>query len=172
MSKEKTIYTKIALKSILEEWDGEKNWKKYEELEELKVRKACFVTLHLRNGELRGCIGTLEPYRKNLLKEIIGNAKSAAFEDPRFNKLKRNELEDIELSVDVLESPEKIDNKDKLNPKEYGVIVVQGRKRGVLLPDLDGVDTIDDQIDIATRKAGIYRNEEIELYRFRVNRYY
>lgn len=172
MYRGKSIYTEIALKSILEQWDGEKTWKEYEKLEELKIKKACFVTLHLKNGDLRGCIGTLEPYREDLLEEIIGNAKSSAFGDPRFNRVTRRELEEIEISVDVLDIPEKIEDKEKLDPKIYGVIVEKGRRKGVLLPDLDGIDTVDEQLSIAMEKAGIYTEDGVQIYRFRVKRYY
>ena len=173
MYRGRSIYTSLAMKSILENMGGKKNYREeFQGKGKLPERRACFVSLHMKNGDLRGCIGTLEPYRENLLEEIIGNAKSAAFGDPRFPPLKREEMEEIEISVDVLDSPERIENKSQLDPKIYGVIVKRGERRGVLLPDLPGVTDIDEQVQIAMSKAGIGCKEEVELYRFKVKRYH
>ncbi len=169
MYKPKSIYTEVALESILEEFS---KGKKYDSIpEELKASAACFVTLHTKDGALRGCIGTLEPFRENLYEEIWGNAKSAAFGDPRFSPLSEKELQEIVLSVDVLEEAEKIDGLDKLDPKIYGVIVRKGQRRGVLLPDIEGVDSVEEQVSIASMKGGISPGEKPELYRFKVKRY-
>lgn len=137
---------------------------------EMKGRAGVFVSIK-KNGELRGCIGTLSPCMKNVACEIIQNAISAATQDPRFPPVSPQELNALEYSVDVLTEPEKIAGKKELDPKKYGVIVKSGERRGLLLPDLEGVDTVDEQIRIASMKAGIHPSEEIELYRFEVKRY-
>jgi AmmeMemoRadiSam system protein A len=131
---------------------------------------ACFVSLH-RKGHLRGCIGTLDPSHKSLALEIQANAISASTRDPRFSPLRAEELEDLEVSVDVLSPPESIKSKKELNPKRYGVIVSSGYRRGVLLPNLDGVDTVEKQVDIARQKAGIASYENYDLARFEVVRH-
>lgn len=133
-------------------------------------RAACFVSLHL-GGNLRGCIGTLEPVYDCLAEEIIENAISACSRDPRFPAVIEAELPEIHCSVDVLSSPEEIEGPDQLDVKRYGVIVSKGFRRGVLLPDLDGVDTVDEQIRIAKAKAGINDYEDVQLQRFEVVRH-
>jgi len=137
---------------------------------EMTGEAGVFVSLK-KKGELRGCIGTLQPTRENIALEIIQNAVSAATQDPRFPPVTASELGEIEYSVDVLSEPEKISGKNELDPKKYGVIVTSGERRGLLLPDLEGVDTAEEQIRIAAMKAGIYSAEKIELYRFEVKRY-
>lgn len=137
---------------------------------EMSGRAGVFVSLK-KKGELRGCIGTFQPTTENVAREIIQNAVSAATQDPRFSPVAEKELDDIEYSVDVLSEPEKIISKRDLDPRKYGVIVKSGNRKGLLLPDLEGVDTVDDQISIATMKAGIFIGEEIELFRFEVKRY-
>jgi AmmeMemoRadiSam system protein B/AmmeMemoRadiSam system protein A len=137
---------------------------------EMKQEAGVFVSLH-KFGELRGCIGTFEPTRKNVAEEIISNAVSSATRDPRFPPVAPEELEHLEYSVDVLTKPKPIKNKKELDPRKYGVIVECGFRRGLLLPDLEGVDTVDEQIDICRMKAGIDSSESINLYRFEVNRY-
>ena len=140
--------------------------------EELLIRRAgAFVSIH-EHGELRGCIGTIAPTRDNLAKEIIGNAVSASTRDPRFPPVKPEELPWLEISVDVLGEPEDIDSIDELDVKRYGVIVSSGRKRGLLLPDLDGIDTPEQQVDIAMRKGGIRRSDRYTLQRFEVVRHF
>jgi AmmeMemoRadiSam system protein A len=136
----------------------------------LNKRAGAFVCLK-KNGNLRGCIGTIQPVYANLAEEIMANTIQAAMADPRFDPVNAAELPHLTYSVDVLEEPEPIDTKELLNPKVYGVIVRSGYKAGLLLPDIDGVDTVDDQIEIARRKAGIGRFEDMELYRFEVIRY-
>ena len=133
-------------------------------------RRACFVSLHRRDGSLRGCIGTLEPLCPSLDQEIIRNALAAATQDPRFPPVRSEELEDLHLSVDVLSTPEST-NRSGLDPRIYGVLVQARGRRGVLLPDLEGVDTVEQQVEIAARKAGLDPREPLELLRFRVERY-
>jgi len=129
-----------------------------------------FVSIH-KLGGLRGCIGTFEPAANNVAEEIIANAISSATRDPRFPPIAPNELKDLDYSVDVLTSPEPVESKDQLDPKKYGVIVEAGYRRGLLLPDLEGVDSVNYQIDICRQKAGIAPDEPIKLYRFEVKRY-
>lgn len=141
--------------------------------EELLNRKAgAFVSLHLLDGSLRGCIGTFMPTRSNLALEIRDNAIAAATQDPRFEPVTAEELDDIEVTVDILSEPEKVTDTSQLDPKKYGVIVVSGYRRGLLLPDLPGVDSIEEQIRIALRKAGISERERFDVYRFTVERYH
>ena len=143
----------------------------HELTEEMKRRAGVFVSLH-KHGELRGCIGTIEPMRANVAEEIIANAISAATRDPRFPPVTADELPDLEISVDLLGEPEPIESWADLDPRVYGVIVQRGRRRGLLLPDLEGVDTPEDQVSIALRKAWISADEEYDIYRFRVTRYH
>jgi len=137
---------------------------------EMKERAGVFVSIH-KFDELRGCIGTFEPQRENVAKEIITNAINSATRDPRFPPVASGELKDLEYSVDVLTSPEPVESQDQLDPKKYGVIVEHGFRKGLLLPDLEGVDTVDYQIDICRQKAGINPDEPVKLYRFEVKRY-
>ncbi len=140
-------------------------------LEEMKTKKAgVFVSLK-KHGSLRGCIGTISPVTASIAKEIIRNAVSAAVEDPRFPPVTEDELEELVYSVDVLGEPEPIDSMNELDVVRYGVIVSAGRKRGLLLPNLEGVDTVEKQVEIARKKAGIYDNEEFTLERFEVVRH-
>ena len=139
--------------------------------EDLKTRRAgAFVSIH-EHGRLRGCIGTILPVEKNLAREIIRNAVSAATRDPRFDPIQEEELPWLEINVDVLSEPEPIESMDQLDVKRYGVIVSHGRKRGLLLPDLDGVDTVEQQVAIARQKGGIREEEEYTLERFEVVRH-
>ena len=139
--------------------------------EEMKKERAgVFVSIH-KDGRLRGCIGTFLPTRKSISAEIISNAVSAASRDPRFDPIAPEELKRLEISVDVLTAPERIDGPEDLDVKKYGVIVSCGARRGLLLPDLDGVDTVEEQVDIAMRKGGIRRGEKITLERFEVVRH-
>ena len=136
----------------------------------LTSRKAgVFVTLK-SHGNLRGCIGTFIPNQSSIALEIVENALSAALRDPRFPSVKSIELDDIEISVDVLSPPQPVTKAD-LDPAVFGVIVSKGYKRGLLLPDLEGVDTVDKQLTIACEKAGIDFNEEYQIERFLVTRY-
>jgi AmmeMemoRadiSam system protein A len=139
--------------------------------EELTDRRAgAFVTLH-KGDRLRGCIGTISPIQDSLAEEIIMNAVSAAFRDPRFPPIQMDELPGITCSVDVLETPEPVSDMCSLDVKTYGVIVSRGRRRGLLLPNLEGVDTVEEQVDIALQKAGIAPHEPFTLERFKVVRH-
>ena len=129
-----------------------------------------FVSLH-KEGRLRGCIGTTAPTEENVAKEIVQNAVAAGTRDPRFPPVRPDELEELEYSVDVLDQPEPVDSPAQLDPKTYGVIVSYGCKRGLLLPDLDGVDTVEEQVDIARRKGGIREDDPYTLQRFKVVRH-
>ncbi len=132
----------------------------------------CFVSLKTLSGELRGCIGTIEPARGTLAQEIIANAISAATNDPRFDPVRPEELANLRYSVDVLFPPEETVMSD-LDPSVYGVIVEDesGTRRGLLLPDIPGIDNAEQQVEIAARKAGIRSDEAIRLCRFKVERY-
>jgi AmmeMemoRadiSam system protein A/AmmeMemoRadiSam system protein B len=131
---------------------------------------ACFVSLH-KGEQLRGCIGTLQATQSSLLHEIIHNAISACSKDPRFNPVEAEELDDLDISVDVLNPAEPV-SKSQLDPKRYGVIVRSAWRTGVLLPDLEGVDTIDKQLNIALCKAGIDPNDDYSIERFEVTRHH
>ena len=137
---------------------------------EMKQKAGVFVSIH-KFGQLRGCIGTFEPTKDNVAQETIINAISSATRDPRFSPVAPDELKDLAYNVDVLTTPEPIDSKDQLDPKKYGVIVESGVRKGLLLPDLEGVDSVDYQIEICRHKAGISPDEPIKLYRFEVKRY-
>ncbi len=140
--------------------------------EEMLTRRAgTFVSLH-RNGQLRGCIGTIAATRENIAEEILHNAVSACSRDPRFSPVTADELDTLEISVDVLGELEPIDSPDMLDVKRYGVVVSRGMKRGLLLPNLDGVDTVQEQISIARQKGGIAASEPYRLERFEVVRHY
>lgn len=138
---------------------------------ELTGRKAgVFVSLK-KKGELRGCIGTIQPTKSNIAEEITGNAISSATRDPRFPPVSPDELNDIQYSVDVLEEPEEIPDMSHLDPGIYGVIVRSGNRSGLLLPDLEGVNNAEEQVAIAKMKAGIRPAEPVSLMRFKVTRY-
>ncbi len=138
--------------------------------EMLETRAGAFVSIH-KDGALRGCIGTIGPTADCLAEEIIENAISASTRDPRFPPISPEELDRLEINVDVLGEPEDISSPDELDVKRYGVIVRSGGRRGLLLPDLDGVDTVEKQIDIARQKAGIPPGGKIKLQRFEVIRH-
>ena len=135
----------------------------------LKTRAGAFVSIH-KLGQLRGCIGTISPTRDSLAQEIIENAVSASSRDPRFDPIRPEELKWLEINVDVLGEAEDIESEEQLDVKRYGVIVSRGHRRGLLLPDLEGVDTPQQQIAIARKKAGIGPNEKVNLQRFEVVR--
>ncbi len=138
---------------------------------EMRERAGVFVSLK-KLGELRGCIGTFEPTKANVAEEIISNAISSATRDPRFAPVNASELSHLNYSVDILTKPEPVKDQSQLNPKSYGVIIESRGRRGLLLPDLEGVNTVEEQIDICRRKAGILPHEPIKLYRFEVKRYH
>jgi hypothetical protein len=136
----------------------------------MQGRAGTFVSLK-KNDQLRGCIGTFQPTKPDIATEIIHNAISAGTQDPRFQPVKPEELPELTISVDILEEPEQIDSIHELDPKRYGVIVTHGRRSGLLLPMLEGVNTAEEQVSIAMQKASISPDEEIDLYRFTVTRY-
>jgi AmmeMemoRadiSam system protein A len=138
----------------------------------LSARAPCFVSIKTLDGELRGCIGTIEPARDTLAQEIIANAISAAISDPRFEPVAEDELANLRYSVDVLR-PAEVTTFAELNPAVYGVIVEDedGSRRGLLLPDIPGVNSAHQQVDIAARKAGITEGTPVKLWRFKVDRY-
>ncbi|MBI5701485.1 AmmeMemoRadiSam system protein A [Candidatus Saganbacteria bacterium] len=138
--------------------------------QEMKGQAGVFVSLK-KHGELRGCIGTFMPTKQNIAEEIISNAVMSATQDPRFSPVGSHELKDLEISVDVLTKPEPVSDIKELDAKRYGVIVKSGRRSGLLLPDLPGVETPEEQIEICRRKGGIGINDPIELFRFEVKRY-
>ncbi|MGI6678283.1 MAG: AmmeMemoRadiSam system protein A [Dehalobacterium sp.] len=134
-------------------------------------RAAVFVTLKI-GGQLRGCIGTIQPTQENMAEEIIQNAIHAGTRDPRFTPVTKEELDDLTYSVDMLSAPEPISGLEELDPQKYGVIVRQGQRAGLLLPHLEGIDTAEDQVDIARQKAGIKKGSPMQLERFEVVRYF
>jgi AmmeMemoRadiSam system protein B/AmmeMemoRadiSam system protein A len=137
---------------------------------EMQEKAGVFVCIK-KEGELRGCIGTFEPVQKNVASEIIANAISTAVNDPRFEPVDVSELGELEYTVDVLTHPEPVKGIDELDAKKYGVIVQAGYRRGLLLPDLEGVETPQQQIEICRQKGGIGADEAVKLYRFEVKRY-
>ena len=139
--------------------------------DEMKNTKAgAFVSIH-KNGDLRGCIGTIMATKGSIAEEIIANAVSASTRDPRFPAITKDELPSLEINVDVLCEPELVDSIGQLDVKRYGVIVSSGHKRGLLLPDLEGVDTVEQQVEIAMYKGGISYDDDITLHRFEVVRH-
>lgn len=137
----------------------------------LPDQAGCFVSIHTQpHHELRGCIGTIAPTCPTLCEEVIQNTVSAASEDPRFSAIEADELDGLVINVDVLQPAIPATVSD-LDPKRFGVIVTQGHHRGLLLPDLEGVDTVDQQLDIACRKASIDPGSNYEIERFIVDRY-
>jgi AmmeMemoRadiSam system protein A len=139
--------------------------------EVMRQRAGVFVCLK-KHGRLRGCIGTIQPVTGCVAEEAIKNAISAATEDPRFPPVEEEELGDLDYSVDVLCAPEKVEDLGRLDHKRYGVIVAKGMRRGLLLPDIEGVDSVQEQLAIARSKAGIGPEEtDVEVYRFEVKRY-
>ncbi|WP_315453143.1 AmmeMemoRadiSam system protein A [uncultured Selenomonas sp.] len=137
---------------------------------EMSERAGVFVSLK-KDGELRGCIGTFEPTTKNIAEEILQNAASAALRDPRFPPVKKEELDALVYSVDVLTEPELVAGADALDVKKYGVIVEYRARKGLLLPDLAGVDTVEEQLRIARQKGGIPADAPIRIWRFEVTRH-
>lgn len=165
-------YVKLA-REALEAYvrKGETVLLHYKLPEEMTSRKAgVFVSLYL-DGQLRGCIGTIEGIRDSIAEEIIENAVSAGIHDPRFEPVEEEELDRLSYSVDVLGKAEKITSAEELDVRRYGVIVTSGWKRGLLLPNLEGIDTVQQQIAVARQKAGIAENAEVTIERFEVVRH-
>lgn len=138
--------------------------------EMLKQKAGVFVSIK-KGGQLRGCIGTFLPTRKNIAEEIQRNAISAGCEDPRFYPVEKDELPELEYSVDILTEPVPVYSIDELDPKKYGILVRKGYRSGLLLPDLEGVDTVEQQLRIALAKAGIRLDEDYQIYKFQVERH-
>jgi AmmeMemoRadiSam system protein A len=166
----KSALTKLA-KETVDLWVRERKTPEIKELTpEMQEKAGVFVSIH-KSGELRGCIGTFEATQPNVAQEIMQNAVSSATRDPRFPPVAPSELKDLEYSVDVLTTPEPVKNESELDPKTCGLIVECDWRRGLLLPDLEGVDTVEQQIDICCQKAGIMPSEAVKLYKFHVKRY-
>lgn len=170
--KKEDVYVSLARRSLETYITTGKYVKLPESLPEdmLEKKAGVFVSLK-KHGQLRGCIGTILPTTENIAEEILKNSISAAVEDPRFPPVKEDELFELIYSIDVLSEPEPINSMDELDVRKYGVIVTAGRKRGLLLPNLEGVDTVEEQVAIARKKAGIYDNEKVKLERFEVVRH-
>lgn len=178
--KPSNLYAKLALRAIEERIESGRALKFEEYKEEIDdnkwiqevegLRAGAFVSLY-KEGELRGCIGTVEPLEKHIGEEIIKNAMEAAFFDPRFLPVEKEELEQLTISVDILKQKEPVESIKELDPQKYGVVVEHEGRRGLLLPDLEGVDTPAKQLDIAAKKAGIMEGEKMSVYRFEVLRY-
>ena len=169
-------YVQLARASV-EAYVRERKELTLEEIEKLPAemytdRAGAFVSIH-ENGQLRGCIGTISAVQENIAEEIIENAISASTRDPRFSPIRTDELPYLEITVDILGPAERIASPAELDVKRYGVIVTKGMKRGLLLPNLDGVDSIPQQIAIDKQKAGIRVDDsDVELQRFEVVRHY
>jgi len=136
----------------------------------MRLRAGAFVTIK-KYGSLRGCIGTIEPVMPNVAEEVIANAISSSTRDPRFPPVNLQELPELEYSVDVLTEPEPVVGMEHLDPRKYGLVVESGGRTGLLLPDLVGVETVEQQISICRQKAGIISSDPVKLYRFQVKRY-
>ena len=137
---------------------------------ELREQAGVFVSIK-KGSQLRGCIGTIEPTQASLAQEVVHNAIDSATSDPRFPPIAPEELAGLSYSVDVLSPPEPVTGPEELNPKRYGVVIRTGLRRGLLLPDIEGVSTVEEQIAIAKAKGGILQEEAVEIYRFTVQRY-
>lgn len=169
----KDIYIQLAYDTI-------KTYLEKEELPDLKTvdreillrHNGCFVTLHDKNGALRGCIGTVKPLYKNLGGEIEANALAACKDDPRFSPVTLDELDNLKISVDILSEPEQVYSNDALDIKKFGIIVqAEGGRDGLLLPDIKGINSVEEQIAIARQKGEIKPDEQIALFRFMVERH-
>jgi len=139
----------------------------------LATRAGAFVTLRRSDGQLRGCIGTIEPARSNVAEEIIHTAISAATRDPRFRGVLPSELPDLNYGVDVLSSTEPVTGLENLEPSIYGVIVetLDGLRRGLLLPRIEGIDSAEEQWLAVHSKAGIRPGTPVRVERFTVTRF-
>ena len=139
----------------------------------LTGRAGAFVTLRAFEGQLRGCVGTIEPSRENLAQEIIHNSISAATRDPRFNPVEVSELPFLSYGVDVLSKPERVGGPEDLDPSRYGVIIesLESKRRGLLLPRIEGIDTVEQQWLAVHVKAGLSLGERVRVERFTVTRF-
>jgi len=171
MKKETSLLVKLARDTIaLYLKSGQRLLPDQDIVEEFNRPSGTFVSIKKR-GQLRGCIGTFGPTTPNIAEEVVSNAISAATRDPRFPPIAESELDDLDISVDVLTSPEKVKSKEELDPKRYGLIVQSGHRKGLLLPDLEGVNTVEEQIAICRQKGGISPYDPVELFRFEVVRH-
>jgi AmmeMemoRadiSam system protein A len=143
----------------------------YEQFDALRGQAGLFVTLR-KSGELRGCMGTLEPAYADMAKEIVENAIAAAFRDPRFGPVSAEELVELSVSIDVVKGMVGVPSMSDLNPACYGVVVRHGIRRGLLLPGIEDITSVEQQVAIAREKGGIGEHEIVELYRFEVDRYH
>lgn len=164
---------KLARQAVVRKVMSDERLQLDEDLEGIfyQPSQGVFVSIKDYSG-LRGCMGTIGGTQVNLGEEIIYNALQAATKDPRFDAIESWELDRLTISVDVLGPLEAVDNMDELNPKKYGVVVEKEFRRGLLLPNLEGIDTVYDQIKIALNKAGISESEDYSVYKFRVTRYH
>jgi len=169
------VYTNLAKRSIAYYFKNKKVLPTPDNLptDLLNHRAGTFVSLHKKGGSLLGCIGTLMPTKNNIAQEIIYNALSAAFADNRFEPLQKDELDDLVVSVDVLSEPQSINSLKDSDVKRYGVIVqTKDGRSGVLLPNLEGINSVEQQIAIACQKASInLQKDQISLFRFTVERH-
>jgi AmmeMemoRadiSam system protein A len=140
--------------------------------DDLKKKAGVFVSIHKGSGDLRGCIGTFLPTTNSIAEEIIRNAIEASTRDPRFAPIEESELNDLDISVDVLSEPASVTDIKELNAKKYGIIVSSRGRRGLLLPDLEGVDTPAQQISICRQKAWINETDPITIEKFEVRRFH
>ncbi len=165
-------YVELARKAVEEYVKNKKILKCPKDLpDEMRRRAGVFVSIK-KDSSLRGCIGTFQPCRENIWEEIVRNAISAATEDPRFYPIEEDELDELSYSVDVLSDPELVKDISELDPKKYGIIIIKGYRKGLLLPDLEGVDTVKEQLRITKLKAGIDPDDsDVTIYRFTVERY-
>ena len=139
--------------------------------EAMKIQAGTFVSIK-KNKLLRGCIGTVSPKYANIAEEVIQNAIKAASEDPRFPAIEKKELDQLTISVDVLTAPEKIDDTSSSDVKRYGLIVRHKGRQGLLLPDLENIKSVDQQLKVCLKKGGIKESDPYELFRFEVKRFH
>jgi len=137
---------------------------------QMERRRGVFVSIK-KDGNLRGCIGTTSPTQPNIAQEIISNAISASNHDPRFSPVRPEELDQLQISVDILGEQEPVSSLEELDSDKYGVVVQKDHRSGLLLPDLEGINTAAEQVEIAKKKAGIPARAEVDLYRFEVERH-
>ncbi len=139
--------------------------------DDMTEARAVFVSLHLSDGMLRGCRGTISPVEPNLAQAVINTAIASATDDPRFPPMSASELDGLDVKVDVLSDMEPVIDSSELDEKRYGVVIRSGYRRALLLPDIAAVESVPHQLELVRRKAGIGPDEPVELYRFTVTRY-
>jgi AmmeMemoRadiSam system protein A len=133
---------------------------------ELQAPSAVFVTLR-KHGELRGCVGSVRPTEATAAHELIRYAVASAVRDPRFDPVRLDEVSALTIKVQLLDPPEPVTDIAGLDPHTYGVIVRHRDRQALLLPDIEGIDTSEQQVLAACQKAGIDRRAPLELERFR-----